>query len=270
MDYKTILVHVDGTPAADLRTALAAQLALRFGAHLTGVALTGVSRLFYQDASADLVRMALAPRLDALYRKTERDLARFARLAAGTGLGSHEARLVDDETGDGIALSARYADLLVMGQADSGAAPPAGGDPLPYVLLACARPLLAVPSAWREAAIGRHILLAWNGSDEAARALDAALPLMRQAASVTAAVFGAGDGAPGLPPYLARQGVDVRMVVETGHQDIGERLLSLLADLGADLLVMGGYGRARLSEFVLGGVTRTVLGAMTVPVLLAH
>jgi len=273
MSYKTILVHVDGSPHAAARITLAAQLALRCDAHLVGVAPTGVSRLFYQEGNAELARTALAPYMDALYRKTGRDLAHFTELAEQAGVRSHEQRLVDDETGAGLALCARYADLAVLGQADPDLAPAPGGDPVPYVLLACARPMLVVPYIQQGPLAAKRVLVAWNGSAQAVRAVNAALPLLRLADQVTVATFGPPQETSGdaeLVRYLRRHGVDAAQICEPGDPDPGERLLSLLADQGADLLVMGGYGRARLSELLLGGVTRTVLQAMTVPVLLAH
>lgn len=270
MSYKTILVHVDATPAAHARIALAAQLALRHDAHLVGAALTGISRLFYKEAGADLLRTVLAPHMDELYRKAGDALARFAHQAAAAGVASHETRLVDDETVAGLALSGQYADLLVLGQADPGTLQPPGGDPVPQVLLACPRPLLVVPCRQGAGDAGERVLLAWNGSAEAVRAMTAALPLLRKAASVAVVQFGAPGADSRIAPYLARHGVNALCIGEPPHQDIGERLLSLLADHGSDLLVMGGYGRARLSELLLGGVTRTVFRSMTVPVLMAH
>lgn len=270
MPYKTILVHVDDSPGAAVRIALAAQLAARFDAHLVGAALSGISRLFYQEAGADLLRTVLAPHMEALYGNCARRLDTFERLAAASGPGSREARLIDDETSAGLVLAGRYADLLVLGQRDPGLPQPPGGDALPAVLLSCPCPLLVVPYIQRDGATGRRVLLAWDGSAEAMRALDAALPLLRQAESVAVARFGAPGGDSQLAPYLGRHGVTALRIDESAHQDIGERLLTLVAEHGSDLLVMGGYGRARLSELLLGGVTRTVLDKMTVPVLLAH
>lgn len=272
MNYKTILVHAEATPQGAARIALAAQLALRHDAHLVGVAVTGVSRFYYQEAGADLARTVLAPLMDKLYRRAEHALDNFSQLAAAAGVPSHEPRLVDDEVGAGLALSGRYADLLVLGQTEPGTPAP-GGDLAAHVLLACPRPVLVVPSIQQDSSAGRRVLLAWNGSVEATRALDAALPVLRQATSVTVARFGAaGDTAADaqLQAYLARQGVDAELVALAQRLDSGEPLLSLAADRGADLLVMGGYGRLRLSELLLGGVTRSILGAMTVPVLMAH
>jgi nucleotide-binding universal stress UspA family protein len=274
MNFKTIMVHVDDSDRAATRIEVACALALRQEAHLVGVALTGVSRYYYRDAGTDLARTVLAPYMDEIYRKAERALDAFTGLATAAGVRSHERRLVDDETGAGLALSGRYADLLVLGQSEPGTpTPPPGGDLAAHVLLACPRPLLVVPYIQRDAAVGKRILVAWNGSTEAVRALSAALPLLRQADSVAIAGFCPADEAaadPALLPYLKRHGISATLIKESPGLGSGEPLLSLLADQCADLLVMGGYGRARLSELVLGGVTRTVLQAMTVPVLMAH
>ena len=273
MPYKTIVVHVDGSAQAATRIALAARLALRHDAHLVGAALTGVSRLFYQEGSAALVRTALAPWMDRLYRRCERELDQFARLAAQAGVSSFEPRLVDDESGAGLVLCGRYADLVVLGQADPDVAPAPGGALAPYVMLACPRPLLLLPHGHEGLLAGRRVLIAWNGSVQAAHAVSAALPLLGQAESVTVASFAPSNGAAGdigVAAWLKRHGIDAALVAEATDLDPGERLLSLLADQGADLLVMGGYARARVRELLLGGVTRTVLRGMTVPVLLAH
>lgn len=275
MTYKTILVHADATEQAATRIALAAQLALAYDAHLVGVATTGVSRYFYQEGAADLARTVLAPCMDQLFAAAERSLDRFERLAHDAGVGAREKRLLDDEAGAGLVLAARYADLVVLGQQDP-AAPyaPAGGDLAAWVLLACARPLLVVPYAQQEIGAGRRVLVAWNGSPQAVRALAAALPLLRRADSVTVASF-ATPAEPAaadtqLAPYLARHAVDADIVHQSTGGDVGAALLSMASERAADLLVMGGYGHARLRELVLGGATRTVMRAMAVPVLLAH
>lgn len=272
-DYKTILVHVDGAAGASGRIALAVELARRHGAHLIGAAFTGLSRFVYHDASVDLARTVLAPYMDGLYRKAESELDQFTRAAAA--LPSCEARLVDDEAGAGLVLAARYADLVVLGQREPGTPAAAAGDLVAQVLLACARPLLVVPYAGAGAASGRRVLAGWNGSVEAVRAMTAALPLLRRADHVAVAMVGpAAAGGPSadadLAAWLGRHGIAAANVRASADHEAGAGLLSLVADLGADLLVMGAYGHARLRELVLGGATRTVLQAMTVPVLVAH
>lgn len=275
MTYKTILVHVDDSAHAPARIGLASALALQYEAHLIGAALTGVSRYFYQDGSADLARTVLAPYMDGLFRQAEQALDHFDRLAAGASVPSYERLLLDDETGAGLVLAGRYADLVVLGQSEPGApSAHAGGDLAAWVLLSCPRPLLIVPYAQSATSPSRHVLLACNGSVQAVRAVCAALPLLRRAEAVTVVRFGAPDE-PGPPdadilPYLKRHGVQADLVTESTRLDVGDRLLSLIVNCGADLLVMGGYGRARLSELLLGGITRTILRAMTVPVLMTH
>lgn len=275
MSYKTIVVHADATQQPAPRIALAAQLALAYDAHLAGVATTGVSRYLYQEGGVDLARTLLAPYMDGLYATAGRALERFERIARAAGVASCEARLMDDEAGAALVLAARYADLVVLGQQDPAAPEaPVGGDLAAWVLLACARPLLVVPYAQQAFAPGRRILAGWNGSPQAMRALGAALPFLQRAERVTVAscetpAEPAADSA-GLGPYLSRHGVAADLVRHSTGLDAGEGLLSLAADLGADMLVMGGYGHARLRELLLGGATRTVMRSMTVPVLLAH
>lgn len=275
MPYKTILVHADATEQAARRIGFAAQLALTHDAHLAGVAVTGVSRYLYQQGGADLARTLLAPYMDGLFATAERALDAFERLARDAGVRSFERRLLDDEAGAALVLSARYADLVVLSQHDPAApGAPVGGDLAAWVLLACARPLLVVPYTQQEVGTGRRVLVAWNGSPQAVHALSAALPVLRRADTVTVASFDtpvepAADDA-GLGPYLARHGVNAEIVHASTGFDVGDAMLSMAADRSADMLVMGGYGHARLHELLLGGATRTVLQSMTVPVLLAH
>lgn len=275
MSYKTILVHVDDAPQAATSIALAALLAIRFDAHLLGVATSGVSRFFYRDAGADLARTVLAPYMDERLRTAESLLARFEALAARTGVRWYERRLIDDETGAALALATRYADLAVLCQPDPARPNAAGGIDLPaYTLLAGAHPLLVVPYIQAGAVVGQRILVAWNGSRQAARAVSAALPLLRQADSVVIAVVGTPQ-APAqsddeLLAWLASHDVDAELVADTTSLEVGDCLLSLAADRASDLLVMGGYGHARVRELLLGGATRTILKTMTIPVLMAH
>lgn len=131
--------------------------------------------------------------------------------------------------------------------------------------------MLIVPSGLDASSFGRRLLVAWNGSREAARAVRDAMPLLMQAESVTVLEIdpedGRGTGAD-LVPVLARHEVrsDSHHMV-SGGLAAGDCLLSMVADSGCDCLVMGAYGHSRLREIVLGGVTRTVLDQMTLPVL---
>jgi nucleotide-binding universal stress UspA family protein len=275
MSYKTILVHVDGSRHAGARIALAVQLAAAHGAHLVGAAMTGVSRFIFHGANVDVARTVLAGQLDVLVGKANDALDRFEEIAGAVGGLSFERRLVEDDAAGGLALQARYADLVVLSQFDPDD-PVARTDPgLPaYVMLNSAGPVLMVPIIKSPAGVGSHILVAWDESLQARRALANALPLLRRAAKVTLAVFnpeveGRVAGAD-IAVYLARHGVNVVVRREESEHGIGDALLSLALDVGADLLVMGGYGHTRFHEVLLGGVTQTVLKSMTVPVLMSH
>jgi nucleotide-binding universal stress UspA family protein len=116
-------------------------------------------------------------------------------------------------------------------------------------------------------------MVAWKATRESARALGAAIPLLRGASSVSIAI---DENTPRaeqdlLQAYLHRHGVQAASHLLPGtHSTAGEAILSLAADVGAELVVMGCYGHSRAREFVLGGASRTVLDSMTVPVLMAH
>jgi nucleotide-binding universal stress UspA family protein len=175
-------------------------------------------------------------------------------------------------------MQARYADLVVLGQA--AAAEDNEGSLLPdlpdYVLLNCGRPVLLVPRTGRFPTIGKRVMVAWNGSVEAAKAVTAALPLLRGAEQVTLTVLGNSADTLGESPgadialYLARHGVNVEVLRRPEAADPGKAILSLAADFNVDLLVMGAYGHSRFREMMLGGATRTILATATLPVLMAH
>ncbi len=139
-------------------------------------------------------------------------------------------------------------------------------------------PVLIVPYAGTFDTVRHRVVIAWNGSQEAARAVRASIPLLRQADLVQVVVFNpeVGLDAHGEDPgadialFLARHDVKVDVSWQITESDIGNAILSHVADVNADLLVMGGYGHARFREILLGGVTRTILRSMTVPVLMSH
>lgn len=302
MGYKTILVHVDEAPHAPARVLMAAELALQHGAHVIGVALTGVSRFLYQNEMVDDEDPNLALHLGVLRERARNALADFAPQLRALGVHSFEERVLDDEPGAGLALVARHADLAIVGQAvpDQRGTGPASFPA--EVLTESGCPVLVVPYTARPRgsisvttagvaspgapAPGRHILVAWNASKEAARAAREALPLLARAEKVTLAIvdadlrpasFGDAPGADVLA-WLARHGITAEVAMrQTPRQgllkrpgDVGETLLMLAGEMGCDLVVLGAYGHSRFRETLLGGVTRTVLETMTVPVLMAH
>ncbi|MGI4721349.1 MAG: universal stress protein [Janthinobacterium lividum] len=276
MTYKTILVHVDASSAAEQRFRFGAGLARSFDAHLTGCAPTGISRFI----PPDVVVRESTPLADfcATMRANATDsLQRFAQIVSEEDVRRVEQRMIDDDA-SGIALHARYADLVVLSQPDDAMPTRGSASDLPgYLLRESGRPLLVVPRISCRPGTPDKVLLAWDGSMEATRAIVGALPLLRVAGSVSIVSMHRGrtrpdDGAlcSAMEHYLQRQGVSIQTHYCLEGNDAGTALLSVANDEKGDLLVMGGYGRSPLRESVLGGVTATVLHSMTLPVLLAH
>lgn len=279
MEYKTILVHVDQSRHAAARIRFAATLARDHGAHLIGAAMTGLPRYVFPDGAWPIPETLAASCFAPLYDKADQALNQFAEIAAGYRI-SHEKRLVTDQDADALVLLARFCDLLVITQDDPHEALPGQVARLPeYVALNATAPVLLVPLDWTAAAAPTHALVAWNGSAPAARAVHAALPLLRRAASVHLASFCAPtDPMPEnsaaeqvqLAASLARHDVQVQQCLREKDVDAGHAILALADETGCDLIVMGCYGHARFREMLLGGASRTMLRAATVPILMVH
>jgi nucleotide-binding universal stress UspA family protein len=278
MTYKTILVHVDDSPQWPGRFEVAAGLAADFGAHLVGLCLLRKPELPGYIRSAEIAEMLAQRARDAEDRVKNSRQMLLDRLAA-QGL-SGECRVVEGEAADLAAVHGRYADLLIISQADMNAPNAAAAmDDIQSVIFAAGRPLLLVPYAGKVKTLGKNAFVAWNASREATRAVTDALPLLQRADKVTVMIVrprsdtrGHGE-IPGadIAGYLARHGVKVDVMSEEGEGiDVGELMLSRVADLGSDLIVMGAYTHSRLRQWILGGATRTMLESMTVPVLLSH
>lgn len=287
MSYKTILVHVDETSRSIERIRLAAELSRRFESHLIGIGMTGISHFIYQNARVTHTNPNLSMHLDFLRTMAENAMAAFEPAVRELNLTSFEQRLVDDDAASGFCLHARYSDLLVIGQNDPEHISPAVMSDFPEeVVLHSGRPVLIVPYAGQFPQVGKRILISWDASREATRAITYALPLLKNADIVQLVVFNPGNDAelhgeePGadIALYLARHGVKVEVShhhtgqdpVSRNKLDVGNALLSLANDFGSDLLVMGAYGHSRFRETILGGVTRTILETMTLPVLMSH
>ena len=137
-------------------------------------------------------------------------------------------------------------------------------------------PVLFIPYTHKGAFKPRHVGIAWDGSRLAARALRDAAPFLAHAKSITIISVNetqnpAETSAATLVTHLARRGFAARIEsIGADHKDIQPSILSVAADAGIDLIVMGGYGHSRLQERILGGVTRGMLQSMTVPTLMSH
>lgn len=281
MSYKTILVHVDRSSRADARIALAARLALDEQAYLIGAAVSGFLPELYGANPMMMAAPIPQGELEACRAGARRALDNFEKIARGAGVDAIERRLSDDPAQHSIVLQARYADLVVVGQHDPADLEATATHDLPeYAALQGGRPVLVVPYAGQFDRVDRHALVAWDGSRSAVRAVTDALPLLRRSECVTLALFnprrqyGVHGELPGadIALLLARHGVKVEVLRQDTPPglDVGNALLSMAADINADLLVMGAYGHMRWREVLMGGVTRTVLQSMTLPVLMSH
>ncbi|MES2759935.1 MAG: universal stress protein [Pseudomonadota bacterium] len=277
MSYKTVLVHADLSPHAPARFRLAAALAQSHGAHLVGAAMTGLSRFVYPDNPSELARTVIAGYADTLYQGASEALARFEAIARASGVASFEPRLVSDDPEGGLVQLSRFCDLLVLSQTDPAHAVAGAVRDLPeYVMLGAVRPVLLAPHARDCAGVDGCAVVAWNGSPEATRAIDHALPLLRCAAQVVVASFdedGSGRHSAQLPDllsWLGRHGIEAELHEQKTADGAGSALLSLAQQRRAALIVMGGYGHTRFHELMLGGATRTILTHTTTPVLMSH
>jgi nucleotide-binding universal stress UspA family protein len=279
IDMKTLLVHMDATGRCQGRIDAAATLARDFGSRLVGVYLVPGDDMSPSIAAmlpAEIVERRMTEALDA-QREAE---AGFRAAAGAAGVAQVEWRAPAGPPVEAAIAHGRCADLFVLGQRDPEDAAFMFTDELiAMVLLSTGRPVLVVPHIGIGETLGRNVLVAWDGRREATRAVADALPLLARAEQVTVMTI-AADRAGGseaeasverLTAWLGGHGVVPRISRDAVPDiDIGNWMLSRAADQGADLIVMGGYGHTRLRELVLGGVTRTLLRTMTVPVLMSH
>lgn len=279
MALKDILVHLDASPAAASRLDIATGLAQRHGAHLVGLFVAEITLPpgIVGDPGGGAAMVLIDQMRETALADGAAVEATFRERLRRDGLAG-EWRMIEGMGTEIVPLHARYADLLILGQQDPDG-PGTTGMVLEAALFGAGRPVLAVPYAGRFHAVGRRVLVAWNASRESARALADAMPLIAGAESTTVLAVNPrrGIGGHGEEPaadialHLARHGLQVtaEQIVAPEVED-GEALLNAAAERDADLLVMGAYGHSRLREMVMGGVTRTLLRSMTLPVLLSH
>lgn len=275
MAFKDILVHVDGSPHAGIRLDLALKLAVDHQAHLIALNVRTRSKV------PSMVTAQFGTEMDTILAQGDDEMAVVAKAlvdarAVVAGL-SVEWRDVTGDMFETIALHARYCDLVVIGQTAPDSLD--GGSLPDDLILAIGRPMLVVPYAGHFQSVGRRVLVAWNASREATRAVHDAMPILCRADLVRVIAVNPGHGMAGhgdIPGadiclHLSRHGVKaVCEHIRSDEVEAGAMLLNRASDEDCDLLVMGGYGRSRLREMVLGGATHHLLRHMTVPVLLSH
>jgi nucleotide-binding universal stress UspA family protein len=280
MTYRTVLLHLHDHARSAACATYAAKLARSFQARLLGLSCH-VPVPWPSHRAAPMI--GDDPIAADLRRAEERANGReveFERRCTLAGLTSYETVRDLIEPASAVVAHALGADLVILGQPDPGEP---GYDErralVDTVLQECARPVLVVPYAGDFEPDFDTALVAWDDSVEAARAATAALPLLQRARAIhlihlrqpghddQAHLQASVDRA---AIWLACHGFEVRSRVSTNALPVGEALLSEISDTGADLLVMGAWGRRRFVERLLGGATRTLVDSMTAPVLFAH
>jgi nucleotide-binding universal stress UspA family protein len=278
MSFKTILVHCDGARQAAHRLGVAADIACRFESVLVGAhAKAALEPPLLVGKSFDMARFARAHR-QYVMEDQAKALAAFDDASRGKPFAT-EWRSLDGRADQVVVRCSRHADLVVVGQTRPDEPTSIPADLPESVAIGSGRPVLVVPYVGVGKPVGRTVILCWNARRESARAAADAMPFLRSAAKVVVLVVEseasyAGHGAePGadVATWLVRHGVKATVQRDVAPDpDVGEIILSRAADCDADLIVMGVYGHLRLREAILGGVSRTMLSSMTVPVLMSH
>jgi len=278
MALKDILVHVDSSKHNPARLEAAINLAAAHESHLTGLyVLTHAHIPGY--IRAQISNEVLEMQAKAAEEAAAKAEANFRDLASKAGL-EFEWRQVSGEMIDTLSLHARYSDIIIAGQADPDDGDLNGGADMPdRLILSVGRPVLLVPYVGKYPTMGSRVMVAWDGSRLATRAVNDSMPVLKKAKHVDVMAVNQADAdeshgeVPGadICLHLARHGVKAEAHhVSASDVDPADMLLSRAADEGIDMIVMGAYGHARWRELVLGGVTRHMLQHMTVPVLMAH
>jgi nucleotide-binding universal stress UspA family protein len=281
MTYKTILVHCNDLRRVARVTGAAVEIADRFGAHLIGLSVSPPVHIIPAGMPGTPDVIVVDTRAQA-YRQDNSKLRRafFEAVKGGSKVVAEWRERDADRASlvDIVLASARAADLTIVAQTDGDWPQSSHLDIDEALILESGRPVLVVPNEGPCSTLARRVVVAWNQSREATRAVFDALPLLRQADDVAVFTVTADENEPpshttepDICACLARHGVKCRATqMMTMHADIGRSLTQQVISHRADLLVMGCYGHSRLREFVLGGASRHQLRHMLIPVLMSH
>ena len=274
---KDIIAYLTPSDSRDPAAEFAISVAETFEVHVAGVAFAYepvIPASVMGGISVDLIENQRTENAQA----AQAAIDKFNALTNREGLSS-ETRLLDASMAGGADLFGRLArrfDLSVVGQTEPDTVAPTDLV-IEAAMFESGRPVIVVPYIQKDDLTLNHVMACWDGSKTAARAIADAMPFLKRAKMVELVIVtgeeGKSDELPGVDygQHLARHNlnVDVKRIAR-GSVDVQDVILSYAADSGTDLIVMGGYGHSRLRQFILGGVTRSILSSMTVPVLLAH
>jgi nucleotide-binding universal stress UspA family protein len=283
IDPKTITVFLDASPSGERRAALAAAFAQRWDAHLVGVyvVFNGVashpSMAYARSEKAIAGVVAHERRVEDACARTTAEVAEcFQTLCARLNVSAEFRPIHRGKTAEHAIINSLHSDLLVIGHQEPNGLP--DDMTAERILLASGVPLLIIPNDWKGETIGDTIMIGWNASPEARRAVSDAMSFLVAATSVTALVVDpAGckwlgeDTGCDISQHLGRHGarVTVERVASQGRP-IAEVILNRAMQNACDLLVVGARNPAHLREMLLGNATRTLLAKMPVPVLISR
>jgi nucleotide-binding universal stress UspA family protein len=274
---KDMVVNLTGGAPQEFAADYAISLAKLFEAHIAGIAFS------YEPVIPGSVLGGIPTDLIDAQREENNKVAkamtsRFEAAAKAAGL-SAETRILDasvEGAPDMFGRIVRRFDLAVVGQAQ----PKEGASEellIEGTLFESGRPLVVVPFVQTEGVSLEQVLVCWDGSRPATRAIADALPFLKRAKAIDIVAVSSERGkgselvGTNMVRHLARHGLTVELTrIRAGDVDVSAAIRDHAAEVGADFMVMGGYGHSRLREFILGGVTRTILTSSTIPVLMSH
>lgn len=288
MGFKVVLTPLYGVPSDEMALATAAAVARKFAAHVDIMHVRADPRTMIpyigEGMSGALIEEMITSAEQQADERSKRVRAAFDEwraksnlplaVSAGEGPSCNWVETVGRPDAS-VARRGRVADLVVVSRPEAAGAVTTVAETLEAALLESGTPLLVAASGPTDS-LGRRIAIAWNGGLESARAVAAALPFITAAEAATIVTVGSPTppeaDAPALQAYLARHGVaaQISSVEAEGGRSVGETLLATATGADADMMVMGAYTHSRLRELVFGGVTREVLAAASMPVLMAH
>jgi nucleotide-binding universal stress UspA family protein len=279
MPFKSIAVFVDPSSAGEARTRYAVRMALRHGAHLIGIfavpSMAGGSPAESFVRGHEAVRQVIASHQSSETAAVDAAKQSFSACCARENISSEFRLLRRFDVNDNAALNSLHADLVIVGGPRPGGLP--GDWSAEALVLATGVPFLLLPEAWTGSA-EQHVVVAWNASREARRAIADALPFLVGALSVTLLVVdphknprhGEEPGAD-VAHYLTRHGAKVVVEQVQSHgEPIANVILACAKRHDTDLIVVGAYSHGRTTEAIFGGVTRSLLRDAAVPLLIAH
>jgi nucleotide-binding universal stress UspA family protein len=275
MQISDLIVHVDASERCRARLELAAWLARHYDAHLKGVYVTSL-----MEMSPFLADQFRSQDLDEMYARVaqQREAAEALFTECCVDPSGSGGEWVEErgDVNDVLTFHGRHADLMILGQSDPRDRKQRAARFIPEaIVLGTGQPVMMVPFSGTFRSVGERILIAWNASAQASRAVRDAMPFLITAKEVTVFVaeqrVGIESTSDNIIRHLRRHGIEAELERMTAEDvEIGDLVLSRAADKSVDLIVMGAYGHSRARELAFGGVSRQLFAQMTVPLLMSH